>query len=127
MTTSDESRPTGMGRPMDHGRPDEAILRDVWAMLRCDCDEEHRARMLECLSGCPPCETAYAMEKRLRELVGRSCCETAPDGLRERLMDRLRTLRIEETTYSVGCEDGRLVRRTVRRVWEGGVNPGRTE
>lgn len=41
------------------------------------------------LSDCPQCEEEYAVEYLLKELVRRSCRDQAPQGLRERIQQRI--------------------------------------
>mgnify|MGYP003563863806 CR=1 FL=1 len=46
------------------------------------------------LDGCNPCQETYDLQRRIKQLVARSCHETAPDGLRERITVTLRELNV---------------------------------
>jgi mycothiol system anti-sigma-R factor len=40
------------------------------------------------LDACPPCLTLFHFEANLRRLVRHACNESAPDGLRERILSQ---------------------------------------
>ncbi len=50
------------------------------------------------LEECGPCLQKYDLERTVKQIVARSCSESAPDGLRDRVLLQLRevTIRISE-------------------------------
>jgi mycothiol system anti-sigma-R factor len=57
---------------------------------RADCDEiQHH------LDECQPCLEKYNLEMTVKSLVRRSCAEHAPDNLRERVLLRIRQVRVD--------------------------------
>lgn len=49
------------------------------------------------LDECAPCLREYGIEKEVKALIARSCCETAPDALRASIVQRLQIARTEMT------------------------------
>jgi len=47
------------------------------------------------LDSCNPCLAKYDLQKTVKTLVARSCHETAPDALREKVLFQLRQVQIE--------------------------------
>ena len=47
------------------------------------------------LDDCGPCLSKYDLERTVKALVARSCTEHAPDALRQRVLLRIRQVRIE--------------------------------
>lgn len=47
------------------------------------------------LDTCNPCLVRYDLQRTVKQVVARSCCETAPSELRERVLVRLREVRIQ--------------------------------
>ena len=41
------------------------------------------------IEGCPPCAQVLAYEVRIREVVARRCCESAPTDMRDRVLRAL--------------------------------------
>lgn len=61
-------------------------LRQLQTYLDGECEQELEAAIRAHLDDCPPCGDRVSFEQRLRELVQRTCHETAPPGLVERVM-----------------------------------------
>jgi mycothiol system anti-sigma-R factor len=57
---------------------------------RADCDE-----IQQHLDDCQPCLEKYNLELTVKALVQRSCTEHAPDTLRERVLLRIRKVRVD--------------------------------
>jgi mycothiol system anti-sigma-R factor len=57
---------------------------------RADCDE-----IQQHLDDCQPCLEKYNLELTVKSLVQRSCTEHAPDTLRERVLLRIRQVRVD--------------------------------
>jgi mycothiol system anti-sigma-R factor len=47
------------------------------------------------LDECGPCLAKYDLERTVKTLIQRSCCEQAPVGLRDKVLLRIRTVQIE--------------------------------
>jgi len=62
---------------------------------------------------CTPCLREYGVEREVKQLIARSCKETAPDSLRESVIARLEVVRTELT-----IDDTVVSRTQVRRVTE---------
>ena len=48
-----------------------------------------REEIAEHLACCPPCEEEFQVSVTLKQKVKDACCETAPEGLREQIVDAL--------------------------------------
>ena len=65
-----------------------------------DCSEIRRH-----LEECAPCLREYGLEQVFKTLVARSCgCDETPQDVRERLMVRLREVRVELATVEFQAE-----------------------
>ena len=83
-----------------HGTDCNEVLSWVYDFLDGEIDDERRASVLAHLEECPPCLQQYSLEKAVKALVYRSCCqETAPSELRVRVIARIQEVRI---TYRRG-------------------------
>jgi mycothiol system anti-sigma-R factor len=51
------------------------------------------------LDECAPCLQSYDLQRTVKALVARSCCEKAPDSLRERVRVQIRQIQV---TYTEG-------------------------
>ncbi len=52
------------------------------------------------LDECAPCLRKYDLEREVKALLARSCgCEHAPEELRQRVLMRIRELRVQITDY----------------------------
>jgi mycothiol system anti-sigma-R factor len=70
---------------LDHEMGDEAI---AYAAI-----EEH-------LDECGPCFEKVGLEKVIRAMVARSCgCDHAPEELKQRVLTRIRQIRVQYTEY----------------------------
>jgi mycothiol system anti-sigma-R factor len=47
------------------------------------------------LDECGPCLAKYDLERTVKSLIQRSCCEQAPVGLRDKVLLRIRTVQVE--------------------------------
>lgn len=50
-----------------------------------------RAEIAEHLSCCPPCEEEYRVSVTLKNKVKDACCESAPEELKTRIVESLRS------------------------------------
>jgi len=57
------------------------------------------------LDDCPPCLERYDVQRTIKLLVARSCTESAPAELRERIRVHLRQVRVEITESVVSTRE----------------------
>lgn len=84
---------------MSCGRPHETPCTDVLALVYEFLDGEttdaDRARIIQHLGECPPCDQQFGLEQAVKALVHRSCtCEQAPEHLRVQIVTRIRQISI---------------------------------
>ncbi len=83
-----------------HATPCPAVLSWVYDFLDGEIDDVRRTEVMAHLQECPPCGDQYALEKTVKALVHRSCCQdSAPAELRVRVIARIQEIRI---TYRRG-------------------------
>lgn len=81
---------------MSCGKPHETKCSEVLAKVYFYLDQQEISdvdcsRIKQHLDECGPCLRQYGIEEHVKALVGRTCgCETAPDGLRLRVLERIR-------------------------------------
>ena len=85
---------------MSCGDPHEVdcreVLEQVYLYLDREMPDEDCATIRRHLDECAPCLRQFGVEQEVKALVARSCgCDAAPDGLREKVLMRLRTVRVE--------------------------------
>jgi mycothiol system anti-sigma-R factor len=84
---------------MSCGNPHAVDCRDVLDRVYSFIDGELGPADLEQirhhLDECGPCLTSFDLERMLKALVARSCRETAPSELRQRVLLRLSQVRVE--------------------------------
>lgn len=86
------------GNPHATGCPE--VLSWVYDFLDGEIDDQQRAIVVTHLDECAPCLQQYSLEKMVKALVQRSCCqETAPAELRVRVIARIQEIRV---TYRRG-------------------------
>ncbi len=78
-----------------------AVLADIFLLLDNECDAGAAKRLQGHLEDCPSCLEHYAVQRELKSLLARKCCEEAPQGLRERLRVEIRrTVVVRQTVTS---------------------------
>ena len=84
---------------MSCGEPHETncseVLEAVYLYLDGEQDSVHRDGVRLHLDECAPCLRQYGLEQAVKALVARSCCDQAPLDLRDRVLVRLREVRVE--------------------------------
>jgi mycothiol system anti-sigma-R factor len=71
------------------------VIDRVYLYLDGEVEPAVRARIRVHLDECGPCLRRYGIEQEVKALVHRCCGgESAPDGLRDRVLVRLRELRV---------------------------------
>jgi len=87
---------------MSCGDPHEVdcseVLETVYLYLDGEIDHAELGRIRGHLDECSPCLREYGIEREVKQLVARSCCETAPEGLRHAVIARIRVVRAEMTS-----------------------------
>ncbi|MEP6696074.1 MAG: mycothiol system anti-sigma-R factor [Pseudonocardiales bacterium] len=71
------------------------VLETVFLYLDGECESSQRAKIKEHLEECGPCLREYGIEADVKALVARCCRDQAPDGLRERVLGKLREAGID--------------------------------
>jgi mycothiol system anti-sigma-R factor len=61
-------------------------------------DQADCAEIQHHLDECGPCLAKYDLERTVKALVARSCAEHAPEGLRDRVLLRIRQVRVTIST-----------------------------
>ena len=82
----------GAGDHRDSVQCREALER-LSEFLDSEMDPSDGDRIREHLADCEPCLTEYDLEDHIKNLVRRSCCESAPSELHLRVRSRLEVLR----------------------------------
>jgi mycothiol system anti-sigma-R factor len=78
------------------------VLAEVWLFLDHECDQSRRDLLRRHLDECHPCLAAYGIEEKLKELLARKCGgEQAPNALRARLRDQIRSAVLEQAEITV--------------------------
>jgi mycothiol system anti-sigma-R factor len=85
----------------DHSRCAQ-VLEQVYVFLDNEDGPTDHRKVQEHLDECGPCLAAYDLERLVKQLVVRSCSDqTAPAELRQRVMTRIREVRITISEESV--------------------------
>ena len=91
---------------MSCGDPHETdcseVLAEVWLYLDHECECERRELLRKHLDECSPCLAQYGLEEQLKELLARKCGgDQAPETLRQRLRDSIRTVMLEQAEVTL--------------------------
>lgn len=82
------------GKP--HETPCEDVLDQVYTYLDGELDGHGCDKIRQHLDECGDCLREYGLEEAIKKLVGDRCgCEPAPSGLRDKIMIRIREVRVE--------------------------------
>jgi mycothiol system anti-sigma-R factor len=76
-----------------------SFLERIVCLLDDELDAGEVAVVKAHLDECSPCLQSYDLQRTVKALVARSCCETAPDSLRERVRIQIRQIQV---TYTEG-------------------------
>jgi mycothiol system anti-sigma-R factor len=87
----------------DHHDTDcSEVLAEVWLFLDNECDGERRALLSRHLDECAPCLSEYGIDEKLKKLLSRKCGgDVAPEGLKDRLRQQIRTAVLEQAEITV--------------------------
>jgi mycothiol system anti-sigma-R factor len=73
-----------------HQTPCTDVLHSLFLFIDGEIEDQQVSHAIEIhLSECPPCADEQAAEHRFRKLLSRSCTETAPKELRQRITSDL--------------------------------------
>ena len=84
----------------EHGHSNEDCadyLERIVYFLDNELDEADCSAVRVHLDECGPCLERYDLQKAVKQLVARSCSESAPESLRDRVRLQLREVRIQIT------------------------------
>jgi mycothiol system anti-sigma-R factor len=82
------------GKP--HEVPCSEVLARVYSYLDGEIEDKSFAQIREHLDECGPCLREYGLEEAVKRLVQKCCgSESAPSGLRSKVLVRIRTIRAE--------------------------------
>jgi len=81
----------------DHEVDCGEVLEAVYLYLDGEIDAEDLGRIRHHLDECSPCLREFGIEREVKILVARSCAETAPENLRQAVVQRIRIVRTELT------------------------------
>jgi anti-sigma factor (TIGR02949 family) len=73
------------------GRDCDDALHELYTFIDGELTDETRDRIREHLDACPPCFERYDFEAELKAVINRKCQERVPDGLKDRVLDALRS------------------------------------
>ncbi len=93
---------------MSCGRPHETdcseVLERVFFFIDNELDNADCAQIERHLDECGPCLAKYDLERTVKTLVARSCAERAPEGLRDKVLLRIRRVQVEVTETRVSTD-----------------------
>jgi mycothiol system anti-sigma-R factor len=81
------------GRP--HDKDCSEVLERVFAFIDNELPTADSSEIQHHLDECGPCLQKYDLERTVKTLIRRSCCEQAPTGLREKVLLRIREVQVE--------------------------------
>ncbi len=83
----------------DHVSPGECadFLEQIVYLLDNELDEADCSAVKVHLEACSPCLEKYDLQRTVKAIVARSCSESAPQELRERVLFRIREVQVRIT------------------------------
>lgn len=80
---------------IDDGVDCDEVLSEVYEYLHDELDHERMEQVRSHLERCGHCLQQYGLEREVQALIARSCgCSTAPDSLRQRIVQRITEIRV---------------------------------
>jgi len=73
----------------------EKALENLYVFIDHELDSADCDQIQSHLDDCADCLNEYQLEQVVKDLVGRSCSEVAPQPLREKVLFRIRSVQIE--------------------------------
>jgi anti-sigma factor (TIGR02949 family) len=77
------------------GRDCDDALHELYGFIDGELTDDVRTQILSHLEACPPCFERYDFEAELKIVISKKCQERVPDGLKDRILDALRSERAE--------------------------------
>jgi mycothiol system anti-sigma-R factor len=96
--TSSTGPGAGCGDP--HDAECTEVLERVFFFIDNELPTADFAQIQHHLDDCGPCLQKYDLERTVKLLVQRSCAERAPQGLRDKVLLRIRQVQVEITETS---------------------------
>jgi mycothiol system anti-sigma-R factor len=94
---------------MSCGKPHDTdcseVLERMFFFIDNEIEQANRADIQQHLDECGPCLQKYDLERTVKTLVARSCTEHAPEGLRDRVLLRIRQVQVEITETHITPRD----------------------
>jgi mycothiol system anti-sigma-R factor len=87
-----------------HETPCDDVLQRVYFFIDNEIDGATRDQIQQHLDECGPCLDEVAVERLVKALIGRSCHETAPAELRQRVVFAIHQVKLEISQTSVELE-----------------------
>lgn len=79
-----------------HETPCSEVLEQVYVYLDGEIGPEQVEKIREHLDECGPCLRQYGLDQAVKALVARTCgCDLAPEELRNKVLSRIREVRVE--------------------------------
>ncbi len=75
----------------------EQALENLYLFIDSEIDTASCAEIQTHIDECTTCLSEYDLERVVKSLVSRSCSETAPDPLREKVLMSIRTVQVQIT------------------------------
>jgi mycothiol system anti-sigma-R factor len=86
-----------MSRSERSGGDCARALASLYEFLDSEVDHASRAEIQHHIEACEPCLDEFQLERMVRVLVARSCCERAPQPLRDKVLLSIRQVHIQIT------------------------------
>jgi mycothiol system anti-sigma-R factor len=77
----------------------EQALENLYLFIDREIDTASCAEIQTHIDDCTSCLSEYDLERVVKSLVSRSCSETAPDPLREKVLLSIRTVQVQITEH----------------------------
>lgn len=84
-----------------HDKDCAEVLERMFFFIDNEMDQADCREIEQHLDECGPCLEKYDLERTVKALVARSCSEHAPENLRERVLLRIRQVRVDIHTDPV--------------------------
>jgi len=92
---------------MSCGHPHEddcaSVLEHVYEYIDQEMADDDLATVKQHLEDCTPCLAEYGLEQTVKALVHRSCCETAPEELRAKVLTKIRQVQAASAADGGRC------------------------
>jgi mycothiol system anti-sigma-R factor len=82
---------------MSHDEDCADFLERIVYFLDNELDEDDVAAVRVHLDECAPCLESYDLQRTVKSIVARSCLETAPDNLRQRVRLQIQEIQVHYT------------------------------